>query len=63
MIRSVLGGERGPARDIVLANAAAGLWVSGKTHSLMDGVAIAAKAIDSGAALKLLKDLAEMSSG
>jgi anthranilate phosphoribosyltransferase len=29
----------------------------------MDGVAIAAKAIDSGAALMLLKDLAEMSSG
>jgi anthranilate phosphoribosyltransferase len=63
VIRRVLSGERGPARDIVLANAAAGLWVSGKTHSLMDGVAIAAKAIDSGAALKLLKDLAEMSSG
>jgi len=60
-IREILAGVRGPCRDIVLANASAGLWVSGVTHSLVDGVARAANAIDSGKAAELLNSLAECS--
>lgn len=60
-IHSILSGEIGPRRDIVLANTAASLWVSGITHSLIDGVARAARAIDSGKAAELLKLLGERS--
>lgn len=45
---SVLGGERGPARDVVLLNAAAALFVAGRVPGVADGVALAAESIDSG---------------
>jgi anthranilate phosphoribosyltransferase len=57
IIRGVLAGEPGPARRIVLANAAAGLLAAGKVASLRDGVAAAARAIDSGAAGLVLQRL------
>ena len=57
VILNILKGESGPPRDIVLANAAAALWVAGITHSLMDGVSRAEKAIDSGAAMQILQEL------
>jgi len=60
-ILAILRGEIGPRRDIVLANTAASLWVSGMTHSLIDGVARAARAIDSGKASEVLKLLGERS--
>ncbi len=60
-IVAILSGERGPKRDIVLANASAALWVSGTTHSLMDGVARAERAIDSGKATAILQWLAKKS--
>ncbi len=60
-IRSILSGERGPMRDIVLANSAATLWVAGLTHSLPDGVARSAKGIDSGKAAELLEQLGKAS--
>lgn len=60
-IRFILNGEHGPKRDIVLANTSAALWVSGMTHSLIDGVARAARAIDSGKATAILKSLGQRS--
>src|SRR5262245_16952486 len=51
---SVLRGERGPRRDVVVLNAAAALEVAGKATSLKDGVAMAAASIDSGAATDTL---------
>ena len=60
-IRGVLRGDKGPARDIVLANAAAALWTAGKADSLVACARAAAEAIDSGAAEGLLARLAEMS--
>jgi len=48
--RSVLSGERSPARDIVVLNAAAGLVVAGLSPDLADGVAQASAAIDDGRA-------------
>jgi anthranilate phosphoribosyltransferase len=59
LLRSVLEGERGPHRNVVLANAAAGFVVAGKAQSFTEGVARAAEVIDSGAALQTLKDLVD----
>jgi anthranilate phosphoribosyltransferase len=47
---SVLGGEPGPARDVVLLNAGAALFVAGRAADIGDGVAQAADAVDSGRA-------------
>nr|MCU0714646.1 anthranilate phosphoribosyltransferase [Pirellula sp.] len=60
-IRSILQGQRGPKRDIVVANTAATLWVSGHTHSLVDGVAKAQQAIDTGKAAAVLHKLSQLS--
>jgi anthranilate phosphoribosyltransferase len=46
----VLGGVAGPSRDIVVVNAAAGLVASGLARDLRDGVELASKSIDCGAA-------------
>jgi anthranilate phosphoribosyltransferase len=59
VIRSILDGQRGPARDIVLLNAAAALWTVGRAGQLPLGVRQAAEAIDSGAAAGLLARLVE----
>lgn len=56
-IEAVLGGERGPARDVVLLNAGAGLVASGAAADLASGVSIAASTIDAGAATRLLARL------
>lgn len=57
VIRGILGGQRGPARDIVIANAAAALWTAGWSPLLHACVRQAAEAIDSGAASELLNRL------
>jgi len=62
-ICAVLGGLKGPFRDIVLLNAAAALLVAGKAQSLRDGVALAAESIDSGEALAVLDALGPLSHG
>jgi anthranilate phosphoribosyltransferase len=60
IIRSVLSGERrDAARSLVVANAAGALYVGGKAENLMDAAALAARSIDSGAALDKLGQLAE----
>jgi anthranilate phosphoribosyltransferase len=51
---SVLGGEPGAPRDIVLLNAAAALWVSGIATDVADGLQRAAQAIDSGKASEVV---------
>jgi anthranilate phosphoribosyltransferase len=57
----VLGGQRGPHRDIVVLNAAAGLYVGGKVDSLAAGVALAGDVIDGGSAERALDLLVEVS--
>jgi len=52
--RDVLAGQRGAPRDAVLANAAAALVVAGAAPDLRTGVALAAEAIDRGAAREKL---------
>ncbi len=58
IITSILKGEKGPKRDIVLLNAAAGIVVGGKASTLEDGLLLAAESVDSGAALNILNQLA-----
>ena len=53
-IRGVLAGQPGPARDIVVANAAAALWTAGAAASPAAGAVLAAEAIDTAAASDLL---------
>jgi anthranilate phosphoribosyltransferase len=57
IIRDVLAGKLGPARDIVVANAAAALWTVGRADSLWQCARAAEEAIDSGAARDLLAQL------
>src|SRR6266545_4819441 len=61
IIRTILAGDPGPRRDIVLMNAAAALLVGGLARDLKDGVALAARSIDSGAASKKLEGLIALS--
>ena len=49
-IRSILGGQAGPRRDIVLANASAALVAVGLAEDFAAGARLGALAIDSGAA-------------
>lgn len=59
--RRVLGGDSGPLRDIVVLNAAAGLWVGGAVDSIADGIVAAAAAIDDGRAAATLERVVEVS--
>jgi anthranilate phosphoribosyltransferase len=63
LVQSALSGEPGPARDIVLLNAAAAIYAAGVVDSLADGVAAARAAIDDGAALTRLTRLAALTQG
>jgi anthranilate phosphoribosyltransferase len=56
---AVLGGERGPQKDIVLVNAAAALVAAGKAETFLEGMALGVVAIDSGAARAKVKALGD----
>ena len=58
MVDSVLAGEQIPARDIVLLNAGAAIYVAGKANDLAQGMARAAEVIDNGDARRKLQQLA-----
>ena len=58
-IISILKGAEGPKRDVVLLNAGAAIYVSGKVSSLKEGIEAAKQSIDSGAAMKKLEALKE----
>jgi len=57
MIEGLLGGETGPRRDVVLLNAAAGLFVAGRAATLREGMSRAAASLDGGAARAALDTL------
>ncbi|HEY7792159.1 MAG TPA: anthranilate phosphoribosyltransferase [Vicinamibacterales bacterium] len=61
IVRDVLAGASGPARDIVVLNAGASLLIAGAVTSIVGGMARAAAAIDSGAASATLARMAEIS--
>jgi anthranilate phosphoribosyltransferase len=57
IIRHAVSGKPGLARDIVVANVAAAIWIAGKSKTLRDGAVVAQQAIDSGSAMQLLDQL------
>lgn len=59
--RAVLAGEAGPHRDIVVLNAAGGLVAAGLAGTLREGVEMAQRTLDSGAAAAKLEKLVEVS--
>ncbi len=59
--REVLGGAKGPRRDVVLLNASAALRAAGIAEDWKDGLGIAAEAIDSGRAGDVLQRWATIS--
>jgi anthranilate phosphoribosyltransferase len=61
LIRAVLAGERGPARDVVLLNAGAALLVAGAVDSVREGIGRAVDALDSGRAQATLDRMIAMS--
>lgn len=63
LIRAVLEDHPGPARDIVVLNAGAAIYVAGLTESLKAGVAEADRVIASGKARNRLDDLVVTSQG
>ena len=60
-MRRLFQGESGPIRDAVLLNSAAALVAADKADSLVEGIAMAADAIDGGAALERVEALVEVS--
>ena len=56
----VLSGKEGPQRDIVVLNAACALYIARRADSIEDGVAMAKRSIDSGAAMQKLDALKEL---
>ncbi|MFP3906913.1 MAG: anthranilate phosphoribosyltransferase [Acidimicrobiales bacterium] len=61
LARRMLAGEPGPVRDIVVLNAAAGLWVGGAVDDIAAGVDAAAAAIDDGRAAATLERVVQVS--
>ena len=61
LAREVLGGARGPRRDVVLLNASAALRAAGAARDWKDGLGLAAGAIDSGRAGEVLQRWATIS--
>ena len=57
----ILNGKKGPQRDIVLLNSAAGLYCGGKVKDMKDGVELAANIIDDGKAADVLRRYRECS--
>jgi anthranilate phosphoribosyltransferase len=60
IVRGVLQGDKGPARDVVLLNGGAALYVAGSAATIQDGMRLAAESIDSGKASEKLAGLVEM---
>ena len=61
LARRILDGERGPRRDLILLNAAAGIVVAGLADDLVEGLDRAEKAVDDGAAATALENLVKVS--
>jgi anthranilate phosphoribosyltransferase len=60
-LMAVLQGTQGPFRDVALLNAAAALTVAGRAKDGKEGMTVAAKSVDSGAAKDRLDKLVAVS--
>jgi len=60
IVNGILAGDKGPARDVVVLNSGAALYVSGRAATVQDGIELAANSIDSGKARRKLEQLIEL---
>ncbi|MDI6837273.1 MAG: anthranilate phosphoribosyltransferase [Rhizobiaceae bacterium] len=60
-LRDVLAGARTAYRDVALCNAAASLVIAGKAEDVREGMALAVRSLDTGAAAAALDKLIEVS--
>ena len=56
-MRELLAGAGGPLRDVVLLNSGAALVIAGRAAAVEDGIELAARSLDSGAARQVLEEL------
>ena len=63
IIRDLFAGETGPKRNALLANAGAALYVAAKTATIREGIGLAARTIDSGAARLTLDAYVKVTQG
>jgi anthranilate phosphoribosyltransferase len=61
VVRAVLAGEKGVARDIVLLNAGAAVYVGGRAETMGEGIEAAGESVDSGRAREALERLVRLS--
>jgi len=61
IIEGILNGSRGPARDVVLLNAGASIFIAGAAASVDEGILKASRAIDRGDAKRTLERLVSIS--
>ena len=61
IIQSVLAGDLGPARDVVVLNAGAALFIAGAASSVGDGIGRASQALDRGEAKRTLDRMVAVS--
>ena len=59
----MLSGTNGPARKIVVLNAALAILAGGRAGTVREGAAVAEECIDTGAAARKLQALIELSHG
>jgi len=60
ILKEVLSGKPGPAREAVLVNAAFAIVAAGKAEEVRDGAALAARSIDSGEAMNRLREFLQV---
>ncbi|MGH8874875.1 MAG: anthranilate phosphoribosyltransferase, partial [Acidimicrobiia bacterium] len=61
IVRSVLAGDTGPQRDVALVNASPALVAAGLAPGFVEGVEVAARSVDSGAAARVLEQVVALS--
>jgi len=59
-LKAVLNGKKGPALDVVLMNASLALLAAGRVRNIKEGVRVARSAVESGKAIKKLKELIKL---
>ena len=60
-ITSILEGEKGPKRDVILLNSSVALLAGDKVRTLSEGMKLSEESLDSGSALRKLQNLVELS--
>ncbi|MCC8170022.1 MAG: anthranilate phosphoribosyltransferase, partial [Oscillospiraceae bacterium] len=58
--KRIFAGEKGPKRDIVVMNSAAGIYIGGKADTYKEAIEVAKNILDSGKAADKLRQFVEV---